>query len=177
MSLANPFGVKVDQVSTVTGAELTAAGIAIAKAMDGTSGGSYSPSSPLAIGGTGISLTAPLALSGTTACVGYRINATTLSNAAADLTVASDVWITSTAALAGNIIYTIRHTSPVAAQGNRVRLLRAMVGAFYIEVQREDGTMIWRSLNAVRTWVDFMFDGTNWRTVGWDDAGTGAVLI
>lgn len=59
MSLSNPFGAKTDGTSVITAAEITAAGVAIAKAIDGTGGGAYTPTATIQIGGVsgGIKLT------------------------------------------------------------------------------------------------------------------------
>mgnify|MGYP003508735538 CR=1 FL=1 len=59
MSLSNPFGAKVAGTTTITAAEVTAAGVAIAKAIDGTGGGAYTPTATIQIGGVagGIKLT------------------------------------------------------------------------------------------------------------------------
>jgi hypothetical protein len=52
MSFTNPFSVKTPSVSTITAAEINAAGASIAQAIDGTSGGDYTPvAAPIRIGG------------------------------------------------------------------------------------------------------------------------------
>lgn len=56
MTFANPFGTKTPGVSTITAAEVTAAGVSIQRALDGTGGGSYTPSAPLIIGGSGMQI-------------------------------------------------------------------------------------------------------------------------
>jgi hypothetical protein len=52
MAFTNPFSVKTPSVSTITAAEINAAGAAIAQSVDGTGGGDYTPvSAPIRIGG------------------------------------------------------------------------------------------------------------------------------
>lgn len=51
MSFSNPYSTKTARVSTITAAETNAAGAAIAQAIDGTGGGTYTPVSPINIGG------------------------------------------------------------------------------------------------------------------------------
>lgn len=57
MSFVNPFSPKTDDVSTIPAAELNAAGVDIERAIDGAGGGSYSPSTAITIGGSGINVT------------------------------------------------------------------------------------------------------------------------
>src|SRR6185369_8651833 len=62
MSFSNPFAPKVDDVSTIPAAELNAAGVDIERAIDGAGGGSYSPSTAITIGGSGVNVTGPALL-------------------------------------------------------------------------------------------------------------------
>lgn len=59
MSLSNPISGKTDGTSVITAAEANAIGVAIAKAIDGTGGGAYTPTATLQIGGVagGLKLT------------------------------------------------------------------------------------------------------------------------
>jgi hypothetical protein len=56
MAFTNPFSVKTPGVSTITAAEVNAAGAAISQAIDGTAAGSYTISNDLVISGSDVVL-------------------------------------------------------------------------------------------------------------------------
>lgn len=81
MSLSNPFSTKTARVSKILASEINNAGTAISQAVDGTGGGSYTPTAAISIGGaqglqiesdskiafqSGGAITGTLALSATT---------------------------------------------------------------------------------------------------------------
>lgn len=63
MSLANPFATKTTGVSTIPATEVNAAGVAISSAIDGVSGGEYTPTDKIVIDGSfGLEVSAPIVL-------------------------------------------------------------------------------------------------------------------
>lgn len=170
----------------------------IAYGIDGR-GGTYTPTEQLIINGTygltvngtaGLTVgsdgstglascrvTGPITLAGNTGRIAYRFPVTVLGDADADITCAGDIWRTSTTALTAARTYTLRHTGAVTpVTGNVVRVLRRSLGAFALTVQREDLTPIWVTGTSVRTWADFVWDGTSWCALAWESTGTSSVL-
>ena len=170
----------------------------IAYAIDGR-GGTYAPTEQLIVNGTygltvngtaGLTVgsdgstglascrvTGPVTLAGNTGRIAYRFPVTVLGDADADITCAGDIWRTSTAAFTAARAYTLRHTGAVTpVTGNVIRVLRRGLGAFALTVQREDLTPVWVTGNSVRTWCDFVWDGTSWCALAWESTGTVAVL-
>lgn len=54
MTFSNPFPVKADDTSTLNASEINTAGVYISRAVDGVGGGTYTPSTPIEIGGEGL---------------------------------------------------------------------------------------------------------------------------
>jgi hypothetical protein len=76
MSFGNPYGAKAPSTSTITAAETNAAGQAISRAVDGTGGGTYTPSPGLEFGGDPMTISSDLEVSGELTITGP----TTISN-------------------------------------------------------------------------------------------------
>lgn len=62
MSFSNPYAAKTDDVSTIAAAETNAAGAAIAQAVDGAAGGTYTPSAKVEVNGSGLEVGGPFVL-------------------------------------------------------------------------------------------------------------------
>lgn len=108
MSFSNPFSTKTAGTSTITAAEVNAAGVSISRALDGAAGGTYTPSSPLAINGSGLSTTTALscgaASTATLAGTNVLSGTNTLSGpttASGSFTASSALISTGTASFAG----------------------------------------------------------------------------
>ena len=199
MSFTNPCSGKVAGTTTITATEANAIGVNSARAVDGTNGGTYTPTAQLIIQGTygltvngtaGLTVgsdnstglascrvTGPLTLAGNTGRIAKRISVTNPGDADTDITAAADIWLSGTSDLTASRTYTLRHTGAVTpATGNEIHLIRRMLGAFPIVVVREDLTIVWQTNNAVRTWAKFLWNGTDWITYEWESSGTAAVL-
>jgi len=68
MTIANPISGKVDDQTTISAAEANAIGVACASAVDGVGGGTFTPSSAITFGGSGIIITAASSFSANLTC-------------------------------------------------------------------------------------------------------------
>lgn len=188
---ATPF---VDDLTTITAATANAWRRDIARAIDGTAGGTYTPSVAVTIAGAGLSA---IVASGST--FDLQAGATYTRRTAETLVGASatTAWRTSTTADAtpatydvtydeyrvpesitaggGLAVYTLRHsTAPIPAAGNRIRFSRN--GAAFAGIARfvrEDGTILASMAGTGPSFTEFCYMATvgdataRWRAVAW----------
>lgn len=166
MSFSNPFGTKTDDVSTVTAAELNAAGASIASAFDvnGTNTviGTHTFTGAT-LNGT-ITLGAAVTHSGSASTTQWRLDNTTLGDADATIDISKDIWITATAT-SSTRTWTLRHsTSPVPSAGHMIHIVRSNGGGpSAVNVKREGGTTVVTLGAGLFCTATVYFDGTNWR--------------
>ncbi len=181
-----------NDVDTITGPELEILDVNQSRALDGTAGGVYSPSSELAVNGSGLStdnlqdstfngdviVRGRLDLDGNGGRITKRVDTSTLGDADADITLSNDIWITS-GTLTAFRTYTLRHTGIAAVAGDTVTVVFRNAGLQDVTVENEAASTIFiynGSGGANRAAATVVWDGAAWRVISWSITAVGDIF-
>ena len=198
MSFTNPCSGKVAGTTTITATEANAIGVNSARAVDGTNGGTYTPtatitwdgafghafSSPISFDATApvtgtctwgatTTRTGSLVISGTSATTRYRQALLADPPTSTSLGNQYDTYIFAQPAAQRDI--DVMSSAPVPAAGQRIWFRRPAAGAFVIILHREGSPAAIVTLpSATASSALLEFDGTNWIGIMTDGGTKGA---
>jgi hypothetical protein len=198
MSFTNPCSGKVAGTTTITAAEANALGVNSARAVDGTNGGTYTPtatitwdgsfghafSSPISIDATApvtgtctwgatTTRTAAVVISGTSATTRYRQAILADPPTSLQLGNQYDTYMFIQPAAQRDI--EVMSSSPVPTAGQRIWFRRVAAGAFSIILHREGSASAIVTLpGSTASSALLEFDGTNWVGIMTDGGTKGA---
>lgn len=198
MSFSNPISGKTDGTSVITAGEANAVGVNSARAVDGTNGGTYTPtatltwdgafghafSSPISFDATApvtgtctwgatTTRTGSLVISGTSATTRYRQLICADPPTSLQLGNQYDTYMFIQPAAQRDI--EVMSSSPVPTAGQRIWFRRVAGGAFAIVLHREGSAAAIVTLpSATASSALLEFDGTNWIGMFTDGGTKGA---
>ncbi len=198
MSFGNPCSGKVAGATTITATEANALGVNSARAVDGTNGGTYTPtatltwdgsfghafSSPISIDATApvtgtcswgatTTRTGSLVISGTSATTRYRQAILADPPTSLQLGNQYDTYMFIQPAAQRDI--EVMSSSPVPTAGQRIWFRRVAAGAFSIILHREGSASAIVTLpGSTASSALLEFDGTNWVGIMTDGGTKGA---